>query len=88
MKHFEDFELRIPRDEIIEIETKAKETIKSLDENYKMTICYVELYDKKYHGDNNLEGHYISIWEPLSLNEFFIYYAVILFIDCKGHKLG
>ena len=34
-----------------------------------MTICYVELYDKKYHGDNNLEGHYISIWEPLSLIE-------------------
>ena len=39
LKHFEDFELRIPRDEIGEIEIKAKKAIQSLDENYQVTIC-------------------------------------------------
>ena len=36
LKHFEDFELRIPRDEIGEIEIKAKKAIQSLDENYQV----------------------------------------------------
>ena len=40
----------------------------------EMPICYVELYNRILHGDNGLydiSGHYISIWEPLSLNKFY-----------------
>ena len=39
LKHFEDFELRIPREEIGEIEILVKNELKKLDENYQVTIC-------------------------------------------------
>ena len=39
-----------------------------------MPICYIELYDNNVHGNRDngdINGHYISIWEPVSLNEFY-----------------
>lgn len=39
LKHFQDFELRIPRQEISQIEQKATSLIKSLDDKYQITIC-------------------------------------------------
>lgn len=39
LKHFEDFELRIPREEISQIESLALKNIKQIDEAYQITIC-------------------------------------------------
>ena len=39
LKHFEDFELRIPRDEISEIEGILTKELASIDPKYKSTIC-------------------------------------------------
>ncbi len=39
LKHFEDFEKRIPREEISEIESIIKQELKGLDPKYKGTIC-------------------------------------------------
>lgn len=39
LKHFEDFELRIPREEISLAETLIKNELKKIDPLYKITIC-------------------------------------------------
>ena len=39
LKHFEDFELRIPREEISAIEVLVKNELKTLDEKYQVTVC-------------------------------------------------
>lgn len=39
LKHFEDFELRIPRDEIVRVERKVLNTLKEVDDTYVATIC-------------------------------------------------
>lgn len=38
-----------------------------------MNICYIELYNSVYHGETNIDilNRYISIFEPLTLNEFY-----------------
>ena len=39
LQHFEDFELRIPREEISQAEKFIKDEIEKIDKNYKITIC-------------------------------------------------
>ena len=39
LKHFEDFELRIPREEISEIETVLTKEFTKIDPKYQSTIC-------------------------------------------------
>ena len=39
LKHFEDFELRIPREEIALAEKLIKNELKKIDPLYKITIC-------------------------------------------------
>lgn len=38
-RYLNDFEQKIPRNEIIEVEKIIKETLKNLDPKYKVTIC-------------------------------------------------
>ena len=39
LKHFKDFELRIPRDEIVLAEKLINKELKKIDQAYKITIC-------------------------------------------------
>ena len=39
LKHFEDFELRIPREEIVLAEKLINKELKKIDQAYKITIC-------------------------------------------------
>ena len=39
LKHFEDFELRIPREEISLAEKLIRDELKKIDPLYKITIC-------------------------------------------------
>jgi len=39
LKHFEDFELRIPRTEISEILIELEKCLSELDQGYKLTVC-------------------------------------------------
>ena len=39
LKHFEDFERRIPRDEITEILAKLEKCVGEFDKEYKLTVC-------------------------------------------------
>ena len=39
LKHFEDFEKRIPREEISEIESIVREQLRKFDDKYQITIC-------------------------------------------------
>ena len=51
LKHFEDFELRIPREEIALAEKLIRDELKKIDPLYKITICgshrFVNCNDKK-----------------------------------------
>lgn len=38
-RYLNDFEQKIPRNEIIEVEKIIKETLHNLDPKYKVTIC-------------------------------------------------
>lgn len=38
-RYYEDFEKRIPRQEIEEIESKVRDVIESVDKKYLLTIC-------------------------------------------------
>ncbi|XP_059168990.1 DNA polymerase beta-like [Physella acuta] len=39
LKHFEDFEKRIPREEMIKIQDKVTEIILSIDKDYQVKVC-------------------------------------------------
>ena len=39
VKHFKDFELRIPREEIDLAEKLIDKELKEIDQSYKITIC-------------------------------------------------
>ncbi|XP_068206966.1 DNA polymerase beta-like [Palaemon carinicauda] len=51
LKHFEDFEKKIPREEIKDIEKILKEEISSLDSDYIVTICGSYRRGAKSSGD-------------------------------------
>ena len=50
-RHFEDFEKKIPREEIEEIENTIKEAVAEIDENYIITVCGSYRRGKKESGD-------------------------------------
>ncbi|KAJ2950005.1 hypothetical protein O0L34_g11340 [Tuta absoluta] len=51
LKYFEDFEKKLPRQEIKEIETKLKELIKNVDPEFNVTICGSYRRGKQESGD-------------------------------------
>ena len=48
LKHFEDFELRIPREEIVLAEKMINKEIKKIDQSYKITICGSYRFARQY----------------------------------------
>lgn len=50
-RHFDDFEKKIPREEIEEIESILKECITEMDEDFIVTICGSYRRGKKESGD-------------------------------------
>ncbi|XP_065219218.1 DNA polymerase beta-like [Planococcus citri] len=51
LKYLDDFEQKIPRSEIVEIEKKLREEISKLDDKYRVTICGSYRRGKNESGD-------------------------------------
>ncbi|XP_022165404.1 DNA polymerase beta-like [Myzus persicae] len=51
LKYLNDFEEKIPRSEVIEVEQIIKKTLHKLDPKYKVTICGSYRRGKKFSGD-------------------------------------
>lgn len=86
-RYLNDFEQKIPRNEIIEVEKIIKETLYNLDPKYKVTICgsfrlVVNLL--KINNDPLIIDKYVKLFFKLDK----LYTLFVYFIDVVKNTVG